>query len=55
MRLNLDLTTVFKYEFRLPDKEKIYTVMWDYNVGLVHMTPFFKCLEYTKVRLKLCY
>ncbi|KAM0524487.1 hypothetical protein ACHAPE_000581 [Trichoderma viride] len=39
---------VFKYEFRLPDKEKIYTVMWDYNVGLVHMTPFFKCLEYTK-------
>ncbi|KAK1252914.1 hypothetical protein MKX08_004101 [Trichoderma sp. CBMAI-0020] len=39
---------VFKYEFRLPDREKIYTVMWDYNVGLVHMTPFFKCLEYTK-------
>ncbi|KAL6898361.1 hypothetical protein GGI43DRAFT_385236 [Trichoderma evansii] len=41
---------VFKYEFRLPGTEKIYTVMWDYNVGLVHMTPFFKCLEYTKAR-----
>ncbi|KAL7921145.1 transcription regulator HTH, apses-type DNA-binding domain-containing protein [Trichoderma austrokoningii] len=41
---------VFKYEFRLPDKDKdkTYTVMWDYDVGLVHMTPFFKCLEYTK-------
>ncbi|KAL7899442.1 hypothetical protein HDV63DRAFT_416884 [Trichoderma sp. SZMC 28014] len=43
-----DLTTAFRYEFRLPDKDKVYTVMWDYNVGLVHMTPFFKCLEYTK-------
>lgn len=25
--------------------------MWDYNVGLVRMTPFFKCCNYPKVRL----
>lgn len=24
--------------------------MWDYNVGLVRMTPFFKCCKYSKVR-----
>lgn len=23
--------------------------MWDYNIGLVRMTPFFKCLGYPKV------
>lgn len=23
--------------------------MWDYNVGLVRMTPFFKCCKYSKV------
>lgn len=23
--------------------------MWDYNVGLVRMTPFFKCCNYPKV------
>lgn len=28
--------------------------MWDYNVGLVRMTPFFKCLEYGKVCLFRC-
>ncbi|KAM0259046.1 hypothetical protein ACHAQJ_003547 [Trichoderma viride] len=39
---------VFKYEFRFPGEDKSYTVMWDYNVGLVHMTPFFKCLRYSK-------
>ena len=22
--------------------------MWDYNVGLVRMTPFFKCCKYSK-------
>lgn len=25
-----------------------YAVMWDYNVGLVRMTPFFKCRGYGK-------
>ncbi|OTA01006.1 hypothetical protein A9Z42_0013140 [Trichoderma parareesei] len=39
---------VFKYEFRY--KELTYTVMWDYNVGLVRMTPFFKCLGYAKTK-----
>lgn len=24
--------------------------MWDYNIGLVRITPFFKCLQYSKVR-----
>lgn len=23
--------------------------MWDYDVGLVRITPFFKCLGYAKV------
>lgn len=27
--------------------------MWDYNVGLVRMTPFFKCCNYPKVCLNL--
>jgi len=35
----------------LPDDDVEYTVMWDYNVGLVRMTPFFKCCNYPKVRL----
>ncbi|KAK0704250.1 hypothetical protein B0T21DRAFT_387833 [Apiosordaria backusii] len=47
---------VFEYSFKLPRdsrlrSENTYTVMWDYNVGLVRMTPFFKCLEYSKVCL----
>lgn len=24
--------------------------MWDYNIGLVRITPFFKCCNYSKVR-----
>jgi hypothetical protein len=24
--------------------------MWDYNIGLVRITPFFKCCKYSKVR-----
>ncbi|KAK0714855.1 hypothetical protein B0H67DRAFT_644675 [Lasiosphaeris hirsuta] len=39
---------VFHYDFRLPDDETVYTVMWDYTVGLVRMTPFFKCCRYSK-------
>lgn len=31
------------------DNIKDYTVMWDYDVGLVRITPFFKCLGYAKV------
>ncbi|POS85095.1 hypothetical protein EPUL_002058 [Erysiphe pulchra] len=29
-------------------EHKDYTVMWDYNIGLVRITPFFKCCNYTK-------
>ncbi|ROT40594.1 hypothetical protein SODALDRAFT_348800 [Sodiomyces alkalinus F11] len=39
---------VFKYDFRVPGSDAEYTVMWDYNVGLVRMTPFFKCCKYGK-------
>ncbi|KAF5979770.1 hypothetical protein FBULB1_5558 [Fusarium bulbicola] len=39
---------VFKYEFTLAEQNTEYAVMWDYNVGLVRMTPFFKCRGYGK-------
>lgn len=42
---------VFKYDFQLPGDDTEYTVMWDYNIGLVRMTPFFKCCNYGKVRV----
>jgi len=31
------------------EPEKQYHVMWDYQVGLVRITPFFKALKYSKV------
>ncbi|KAJ4410005.1 hypothetical protein N0V82_009339 [Gnomoniopsis sp. IMI 355080] len=40
---------VFQYIFKVPGDETEYTVMWDYNIGLVRMTPFFKCCKYSKV------
>ena len=52
---------VFQYTFRyreIPeekddterhDHDKEWTVMWDYNTGLVRITPFFKCQGYVKV------
>jgi hypothetical protein len=43
--------TVFKYDFKVPGSDTVYTVMWDYNIGLVRMTPFFKCCKYGKVCL----
>ncbi|KAI4255057.1 MAG: hypothetical protein LQ352_002757 [Teloschistes flavicans] len=33
----------------MPHEEKRQTVMWDYNNGLVRITPFFKALDYPKV------
>jgi hypothetical protein len=39
---------VFQYEFRVPGEEACHTVMWDYHIGLVRMTPFFKCCKYSK-------
>jgi hypothetical protein len=40
---------VFQYEFWMPGEEKPYSVLWDYQVGLVRITPFFKCCKYGKV------
>ncbi|RGP73740.1 apses transcription factor xbp1 [Fusarium longipes] len=39
---------VFKYEFVSLEHGTEYAVMWDYNIGLVRMTPFFKCRGYGK-------
>jgi len=44
-----NLLLVFQYTFKLPRHDKEYVVMWDYNIGLVRMTPFFKCCNYSKV------
>jgi hypothetical protein len=41
---------VFQYTFKVSGDEKEYIVMWDYNIGLVRITPFFKCCKYSKVR-----
>ncbi len=41
---------MFQYTFKVPGDDREYTVMWDYNVGLVRITPFFKCCKYSKVR-----
>lgn len=42
--------TVFQYTFTVPGDSREYTVMWDYNIGLVRITPFFKSCNYSKVR-----
>ena len=49
-----DNKIVFQYNFQVPNDEKEYTVMWDYNIGLVRITPFFKCCKYSKVCSKAC-
>ncbi|KAK3294036.1 uncharacterized protein B0H64DRAFT_179013 [Chaetomium fimeti] len=38
----------FHYDFKIPGDDTNYTVMWDYCVGLVRMTSFFKCRGYSK-------
>jgi hypothetical protein len=48
--LTLIMIVVFQYIFKLPKEDKEYNVMWDYNIGLVRITPFFKCCKYSKVR-----
>ena len=44
--------TAFQYTFRMPgdchDRDP-HVVMWDYNVGLVRITSFFKSLKHPKV------
>ncbi|EFR00480.1 hypothetical protein MGYG_03482 [Nannizzia gypsea CBS 118893] len=39
---------VFQYEFKIPGDDKVYTVMWDYNIGLVRTTSLFRCNNYSK-------
>ncbi|KAL4908502.1 hypothetical protein BDW74DRAFT_166160 [Aspergillus multicolor] len=39
---------VFQYTFQMPGEEKQWTVMWDYNIGLVRTTHLFKCNDYSK-------
>jgi hypothetical protein len=46
--LHADKSTVLQYTFKIPGDEKVHVVVWDYNTGLVRMTPFFKALKYTK-------
>ncbi|KAK4991477.1 hypothetical protein LTR66_006545 [Elasticomyces elasticus] len=45
-----DAFEVFQYTFKMPDDPdgREYLVLWDYQVGLVRITPFFKCLRYSK-------
>lgn len=48
-------SSVFHYTFRYKagsDEEKDWVVMWDYNIGLVRITPFFKCMHGHR---KVCY
>lgn len=44
-----DRISVFEYSFQLEGEDKKWHVMWDYRLGLVRFTPFFKCLKYNKV------
>ncbi|KAL3476532.1 hypothetical protein BJX99DRAFT_138824 [Aspergillus californicus] len=39
---------VFQYTFEVPGEDKLWTVMWDYNIGLVRTTALFKCNHYSK-------
>ncbi|BDD63741.1 hypothetical protein MPDQ_003406 [Monascus purpureus] len=39
---------VFQYTFKIPGEDKTWTVMWDYNIGLVRTTHLFKCIGYSK-------
>jgi hypothetical protein len=45
----LRFVPVFQYTFKVPGDEREYAVLWDYNIGLVRITPFFKCCKYSKV------
>ncbi|EXJ88012.1 hypothetical protein A1O1_04939 [Capronia coronata CBS 617.96] len=39
---------VFQYQFKIPGDSVTYTMLWDYNIGLVRTTPLFKCGNYSK-------
>lgn len=42
---------VFQYTFIVPEDpaRKIHKIMWDYQNGLVRITPFFKACGFSKV------
>ncbi|KAI1909882.1 hypothetical protein LOZ61_004719 [Ophidiomyces ophidiicola] len=46
--LNEMYGAVFQYTFQMPGEDTRHTVMWDYNIGLVRTTSFFKCNNYSK-------
>ncbi|SMR43849.1 unnamed protein product [Zymoseptoria tritici ST99CH_3D1] len=47
-----DAFDVFQYTFKVPeDPGKEHTVMWDYQIGLVRITPFFKACKLSKACL----
>ncbi|KXJ95642.1 hypothetical protein Micbo1qcDRAFT_201004 [Microdochium bolleyi] len=48
LKTGRDSFEVFQYTFTYPPGKNTYTVMWDYNVGLVRITPFFKCCGHPK-------
>ncbi|KAF1929981.1 DNA-binding domain of Mlu1-box binding protein MBP1 [Didymella exigua CBS 183.55] len=43
-----DAFEVCQYTYKRPGEDKEYVVVWDYNIGLVRMTPFFKSCKYSK-------
>ncbi|KAJ5544491.1 hypothetical protein N7535_007110 [Penicillium sp. DV-2018c] len=47
-RTGRDCFNVFQYTFRMPGEEKAWTVMWDYNIGIVRITHLFKCMGHPK-------
>lgn len=59
-----DFFEVFQFTFKYPpdaivsgsgintqQEGKMWTMLWDYNTGLVRTTPLFKCCGYGKVSL----
>lgn len=51
LRPFVDAQLVFQYTFVVPDDplRRTWVVMWDYQIGLVRVTPFFKALNHGKV------
>ncbi|KAI9711303.1 MAG: hypothetical protein M1820_002290 [Bogoriella megaspora] len=38
----------YKFDYKVRGSTRTFDVLWDYNVGLVRITPFFKALGYSK-------
>ncbi|KAF1989843.1 DNA-binding domain of Mlu1-box binding protein MBP1, partial [Aulographum hederae CBS 113979] len=39
---------VYQYTYQVPGDDTDYIVLWDYNIGLVRVTPFFKSCKFNK-------